>query len=44
VQLITIHAVVKCNLQLQNDNCAVVAVNLEVEEWKRGGKTEKFGE
>jgi len=30
VQLMTISAVVKCNLQLQKVNCAVVVVSLEV--------------
>ena len=44
LQLMTISAVVKCNLQLQNGNCAVVVVNLEVREWKRGVKTQKCWE
>src|SRR6218665_3267132 len=38
VQLMTICAVVRCNLQLYNGNCAVVVVNLELEQWKGVGK------
>jgi len=34
VLLMTICAVVKCSLQLQNGNCAVVVVNFELKQWK----------